>query len=94
MQSGDFTGLTYVPDGYYFAQSPQGDATRSYNYARLVRDAQAEVTQPDAYTAFLPLVLKSSSDTSVPDNEGYNLFAPLGDTTTYLIDETGDTVYS
>jgi Spy/CpxP family protein refolding chaperone len=38
-KSGDFTGLTYVPDGYYFGQAPQGDATRSYNYVRLVRDA-------------------------------------------------------
>ena len=31
--------LTYEPDGYYFFQSPQGDAVRSYNYVRLVRDA-------------------------------------------------------
>ncbi len=38
-KSGDFSGLTYEPDGYYFSQSPQGDATRSYNYVRLVRDA-------------------------------------------------------
>jgi hypothetical protein len=30
--------LTYEPNGYYFAQSPQGDATRIYNYVRLVRD--------------------------------------------------------
>jgi hypothetical protein len=40
-KSGDFTGLTYVPDGYYFAQAPQGDAVRSYNYVRLVRDADS-----------------------------------------------------
>lgn len=34
----DFSNYTYVPDGYYFAMSPQGDATRIYNYVRLVRD--------------------------------------------------------
>ncbi len=37
-EGGDFSGFTYVFDGYYFAQSPQGDATRLYNYVRLVRD--------------------------------------------------------
>ena len=31
--------MTFVTDGYYFANAPQGDATRSYNYVRLVRDA-------------------------------------------------------
>ena len=35
----DFSAYTYVPDGYYFGLSPQGDATRIYNYVRLVRDA-------------------------------------------------------
>jgi len=38
-KGGDFSGLTYADDGYYFDQSPQGDATRIYNYVRLVRDA-------------------------------------------------------
>ena len=33
------TGYTYVTDGWYFTDSPQGDATRWYNYVRLVRDA-------------------------------------------------------
>ncbi len=42
-KGGDFTGYTYVTDGYYFSQSPQGDATRIYNYVRLVRDAE-EIT--------------------------------------------------
>jgi len=31
-KGGDFTGYTYAPDGYYFARSPQDDATRIYNY--------------------------------------------------------------
>jgi len=39
-KDGSFSGLTYVTDGYYLAISPQGDATRSYNYVRLVRDAE------------------------------------------------------
>ncbi len=34
----DFSNFTYAPDGYYFGQSPQGDATRIYNYVRLVRN--------------------------------------------------------
>jgi hypothetical protein len=40
-KDGDFSSLTYVSDGYYYEPSPQGDATRSYNYVRLVRDADA-----------------------------------------------------
>lgn len=38
-KDGDFTGYTYVDDGYYFGMAPQGDAARLYNYVRLVRDA-------------------------------------------------------
>jgi hypothetical protein len=33
----DFNGLLYVPDGYYFPMTPQGDAIRIFNYVRLVR---------------------------------------------------------
>jgi hypothetical protein len=44
-KGGDFGGYVYEPDGYYFPQSPQGDATRIYNYVRLVRDAG--VTAPN-----------------------------------------------
>lgn len=39
-KNGDFTEYYYEPDGYYFPSSPQGDATRSYNYVRCVRDCQ------------------------------------------------------
>jgi hypothetical protein len=38
-KDGNFSGYTYIPNGYYFAISPQGDAGRLYNYVRLVRDA-------------------------------------------------------
>ena len=38
-KGGDFSGYTYVSDGYYFEQSSQGDAIRIYNYVRMVRDA-------------------------------------------------------
>jgi hypothetical protein len=34
----NFDRYTYVSDGFYFAQSPQGDASRVYNYVRLVRN--------------------------------------------------------
>ena len=36
-KDGDFSGLTYVPDGYYFGNAPQGDAARIYNCVRCVR---------------------------------------------------------
>jgi len=37
-KDGNFSGYSYVSDGYYFAQAPQGDASRQYDYVRLVRD--------------------------------------------------------
>ncbi len=37
-KAGDFSEYIYVSDGYYFAESPQGDARRCYNYVRLVRN--------------------------------------------------------
>jgi hypothetical protein len=44
-KDGNFTGYNYVYDGYYFGLAPQGDASRMYNYVRLVRDASTtEVT--------------------------------------------------
>jgi hypothetical protein len=46
-KGGDFTGYTYVSDGYYFAQAPQGDAIRIYNYVRLVRDADLTTCTAD-----------------------------------------------
>ena len=39
-KAADFSGLTYTADGYYHPVAPQGDATRVYNYVRLVRDAK------------------------------------------------------
>ncbi|MCP4592605.1 MAG: DUF1566 domain-containing protein [bacterium] len=36
-KDGDFTGYTYVYDGYYFGDAPQADASRMYNYVRCVR---------------------------------------------------------
>ena len=95
-KGGDFSGLTYEPDGYYFAQSPQGDATRIYNYVRLVRDAEpTEVTPPEGedHLIYLPLV-QGDGSTPPTTGDGYNLFAPMRETTTYLIDEAGDTVFT
>ena len=39
-KDGDFSGYTFVSNGYYFPQSPQGDAIRQFNYVRLVRDME------------------------------------------------------
>ena len=120
-KGGDFTGYTYVTDGYYFTQAPQGDATRIYNYVRLVRDADTvSVTPtptatptvtliptsipPQGRKLYLPLieadasaatVVPTATPTATPTtNEGYSLFAPMGETTTYLIDEAGNTAFS
>jgi len=38
-KGGNLSGLDYAPDGYYRADSGQGDAVRIYNYVRLVREA-------------------------------------------------------
>ena len=47
-KSGSFTGMSYTSDGYYFADAPQADAARSYNYVRLVRDAgSTTLTAPE-----------------------------------------------
>ena len=59
-KAGEFGGLTYEPDGYYLAVSPQGDAVRIYNYVRLVRDAASEGTAPADNQVYLPLVLKGA----------------------------------
>ncbi len=39
-KAGDYSEYIYVSDGYYFSESPQGDACRCYNYVRLVRDVE------------------------------------------------------
>jgi hypothetical protein len=44
---------------------------------------------------YLPLALHGDTDTpDEPAPGGYTLFAPLGETTTYLIDEAGETVFT
>jgi hypothetical protein len=51
----DFSGFVYIPDGYYFPMAPQGDATRIFNYVRLVRGGsisgvkKTETILPDEY---------------------------------------------
>jgi hypothetical protein len=42
-----FDGYTYNGNGYYNANSPQGDAVRIYNYARLVRNVQSTTGMND-----------------------------------------------
>ncbi|MCG8428672.1 MAG: DUF1566 domain-containing protein [Chromatiales bacterium] len=67
-KAGNFTGYTYEPNGYYFAQSPQGDATRIYNYVRLVRGGMN--TEAPA-TGDLP-----DSGSTPPDNSGPGVTPP------------------
>ncbi len=81
------------PADYPTGHGPQGDAIRINNYVRLVRDDDSEDTRPAEHDIYLPLVLTSSS-AATDDPAGYNLFAPLGETTTYLIDENGSVVFT
>jgi hypothetical protein len=69
-KDGSFSGLTYVDDGYYLGQSPQGDATRSYNYVRLVRDAaqSTDAVGSDAGRTQVGGDEPSSSGESPPEN--------------------------
>jgi hypothetical protein len=53
-KAADFSAYTYIDDGYYGSQSPQGDAVRVYNYVRLVRNTQAS---PEGFSVYLPLIL-------------------------------------
>jgi len=108
LKDGDFTGYSFQPDGYYFPPSPQGDATRSYNYVRLVRDADASTIAPTPTSTtspnptdtpeglastFLPVVMDENAKVYTGSETGYSLFAPLNSTTTYLVGETGQTVH-
>jgi len=91
-KDGSFTGLTYAPDGYYLAVSPQGDATRSLNYVRLVRDAEAvgdSVSEAfEGYTLYSPL---GPQDTYLIDNTGQTVHSWTSDygpaLSTYLLDD-------
>ncbi|MFA8342886.1 MAG: DUF1566 domain-containing protein [Rhodothermaceae bacterium] len=47
LKNGDFTNYTFVNNGYYFGNAPQGDASRSYNYVRLVRNVENGTTSVD-----------------------------------------------
>jgi len=47
-KDGNFSGYTYVYDGYYFGRAPQGDAARMFNHVRCVRaGASAPETDRD-----------------------------------------------
>jgi hypothetical protein len=67
------------PGDWPYGHGPQGDAIRINNYARAVRTADV------------------SGGGEIPDQgvfEGYNLFAPQDSTTTFLMDNEGNTVHS
>lgn len=82
------------PADYPNGRGPQGDAIHIYNYVRLVRDAD-EGTSPvqDDDEIYMPLI-QGATATVEPDTGGYTLFAPLNETTTYLINEAGETVFT
>jgi hypothetical protein len=84
-----------------WGHGPQGDLRRVFNFVRLVRDADT-TTEPTATAdpnlepkLYLPLVMVNAfSPTPVSTTGSYTLFAPLGETTTYLIDEAGETAFT
>jgi hypothetical protein len=75
-----------------WGHGPQGDVQRVFNYVRLVRDAEP-AAEPE-HTTYLPLVTNGQAGDGAGDTSGYNLFAPLNSTTTYLTDGDGDIVYT
>lgn len=67
------SGYTYVTDGWYFTDAPQGDAARFNNFVRLVRDA------PEA----LPEVAISTSEQTVAfDVDTLQVEGSIGDAVT------------
>jgi hypothetical protein len=66
------------PANWPTGNGPQGDVVRIYNYARCVRDGGDGGDGGD----------------DNPASGEFNLFTPLGSTTTYLVDNDGDTVYT
>ncbi|MCP4633841.1 MAG: DUF1566 domain-containing protein, partial [candidate division Zixibacteria bacterium] len=81
-KDGNFSGYNYVPDGYYFGPSPQGDATRMYNYVRCVRDVTQQETPieinmiPDESPVIVPaggsfsftgILINNTDQTQTPD---------------------------
>ncbi len=94
------------PADYPAFHGPQGDVQRVFNYVRLVRDAESTETPTETVTpspdtpdtdhlTYLPLVVNGeATDEPEPETGGYTLFAPLNETTTYLIDEAGETVFT
>ncbi|THB74268.1 MAG: DUF1566 domain-containing protein [Desulfobacteraceae bacterium] len=71
-KSTDFSNLTYVPDGYYFGNSPQGDATRVYNHVRLVRTSTgvSEVDDTGVYEGYTLFAPMGSNRTYLIENSG------------------------
>ena len=72
-KGGDFTGYTYEPDGYYFARSPQGDATRIYIYVRAMRDAETSSSDPDTPT---PTSTDVPTSTAIPTSTATSTATP------------------
>jgi hypothetical protein len=77
-KSGVFNQYTYVSDGYYFNQSPQGDAARSYNYVRPVRDVSVSsgvkrATSAKETTVAIPETIELEQNYPNPFNPTTNI---------------------
>lgn len=88
-KDGNFSGYTYVPDGYYFSQAPQGDASRMYNYVRCVRDVGETEDVGDLPDAGVGLHLRCASN---PFSSGNDLVLTIPDSgiaSVSVYDQTG-----
>lgn len=68
------------PSQYPTGFGPQGDCIRIFNFVRPVRNAAIEETDDDG----------GDDDTTGTRDSGATLFAPIGSTTTYLMDENNE----
>jgi hypothetical protein len=77
------------PADYPYGHGPQGDVVRIHNFVRCVRTVDG--SEPGTiYDHFLPLLLSDDEAAT----SGAILYAPLGETTTYLIDEVGEILHT
>lgn len=95
LKDGNFLGYNYNPDGYYFGNAPQGDASRAYNYVMLVRDVADAAVDDDPDQTAVPSTFEVAAAYPNPFNPTVTVqfsLAAGGEVTVSLINTLGQTV--